>query len=221
MQIDLGNSWNAALANEMQLDYFKALWQWVCQTYDQGTCYPPKRYIFQAFRLCPFDCVKVVILGQDPYHGPGQAHGLSFSVYDGMPFPPSLRNIFREVHDDTGAQIPLSGNLERWASQGVLLLNDTLTVAHGKPGSHQKRGWEDFTSAVIRKLSDGRENLVFMLWGGPARKKGSNIDRSRHLVLESGHPSPLSANRNLWFGNRHFSQANHYLLHHGKTPITW
>ena len=217
----LEESWREPLAEEFGKEYFISLTARVREAYDSGPCYPPEAYLFESFRLCPFDKVKVVILGQDPYHGPGQAHGLSFSVFDGVKFPPSLRNIFREVHDDTGAEIPFSGNLERWARQGVLLLNDTLSVAHGQAGSHQKLGWELFTGAVIKILSEQKMHLVFMLWGGPAKAKGKSIDRNRHLVLESGHPSPLSANRNLWFGNRHFSRTNDYLSLHGKSPISW
>ncbi len=214
-------SWKREIRDEFDKEYFKALENLVRESYESGACYPSEAYIFEAFRLCPFDRVKVVILGQDPYHGPGQAHGLSFSVHDGVSFPPSLRNIFREIRDDLGVEVPLSGNLDRWAKQGVLLLNDTLTVAHGKAGSHQNLGWEIFTSAVIERLSKKKNSLVFMLWGGHAKTKGKNIDRSRHLVLESGHPSPMSANRGLWFGNKHFSQANHYLQSTGKTPINW
>ncbi len=214
-------SWSRVLNAEFRKEYFRLLEQQVEKAYDDGNCYPPKPYVFEAFRLCPFDRVKVVILGQDPYHGPGQAHGLSFSVFDGMNFPPSLRNIFREVRDDTGCDIPLSGNLERWARQGVLLLNATLTVAHGLPGSHNKFGWEKFTSAVIEVISEKKNGVVFLLWGSPARDKGKFVDRSKHLVLESGHPSPMSANRGLWFGNRHFGKANDYLRSIGKEPVNW
>ncbi len=220
LQIPEG-SWKSLLAGECEKEYFKLLAIQVHDAFQAAPCYPPATHIFEAFKHCEVSDVKVVILGQDPYHGPGQAHGLSFSVNDGLSFPPSLRNIFREVNQDTGAQIPFSGNLDRWARQGVLLLNDVLTVSHGKPGSHQKMGWEKFTSAIIQALSTHRDHLVFMLWGTPARAKGKNIDRHRHLVLESGHPSPMSANRGLWFGNRHFSQANEYLRQHSKTPIDW
>jgi uracil-DNA glycosylase len=182
--------------------------------------YPPGLQIFAAFDRTPYDKVKVVILGQDPYHGPGQANGLCFSVNDGVPYPPSLLNIFKEVQSDTGAPIPTSGDLGRWADQGVLLLNATLTVAAHQAGSHQGHGWEQFTDAVIRTLAEQREHLVFILWGSYAIKKGAYINRMRHLVLTSPHPSPLSAHRG-FFGNHHFSQANAYLIQHGLTPITW
>lgn len=189
--------------------------------YTSTTCYPPGSLIFNAFNLCPFDKVKVVIIGQDPYHEPGQAHGLSFSVNDGVPFPPSLVNIFKEIQLDLGTPMPASGNLTRWAEQGVLLLNATLTVRARQAASHQRRGWEQFTDAAIRALNAGREHLVFILWGGYARSKASFIDTSRHLVLQSVHPSPLSANRGGWFGNHHFSRANDYLTGNGIEPIRW
>jgi len=176
--------------------------------------------MFAAFDACPFDKVKVVILGQDPYHEPGQAHGLCFSVNDGVPFPPSLQNIFKEIHDDIGTPVPMSGDLTRWANQGVLLLNATLTVRAHQAGSHQNKGWEQFTDAVIHRLAQERENLVFILWGSYAQRKGEFIDRSRHLVLQSPHPSPLSAHRG-FFGNRHFSRTNEYLTAHGIEPILW
>lgn len=188
--------------------------------YQQTTVYPPGRLIFNAFNLCPFDKVKVVIIGQDPYHGPGQAHGLCFSVNDGVAFPPSLQNIFKEIHDDLGMPIPASGNLTRWAEQGVLLLNATLTVRAHQAGSHQRRGWEEFTDAAIRVLAEQKEHLVFILWGAYAQKKGAFIDRNKHLVLTSVHPSPLSA-YNGFFGNKHFSRTNEYLVAHGETPINW
>jgi uracil-DNA glycosylase len=192
----------------------------VHREYATTTVYPPGRLIFNAFDLCPFDKVKVVIIGQDPYHGPGQAHGLCFSVNEGVPFPPSLRNIFKEIQDDLGTPIPTSGDLTRWAQQGVLLLNATLTVRAGQAGSHQRQGWEEFTDAAIRALATEREHLVFILWGAYAQKKGAFIDRSRHLVLASAHPSPLSA-YNGFFGNRHFSRTNAYLVEHGEEPIQW
>ena len=188
--------------------------------YQTETVYPPAARIFAAFDACPVDEVKVVILGQDPYHGPGQANGLCFSVAPGVQMPPSLVNIFKEVHDDTGAPIPADGDLTRWARQGVLLLNATLTVRAHQAGSHQGMGWELFTDAVIRELATSRSGLVFMLWGSYAIRKGALIDRTRHLVLTSPHPSPLSAYRG-FFGNRHFSQANAWLQSHGKTPIQW
>lgn len=214
-------SWNSVLQTELSKPYFAALQQFVAAQYRSGQCYPPNDLIFDAFEKCPFDKVKVVILGQDPYHGPGQANGHCFSVNDGVAFPPSLRNIFRELNTDVGAQIPFSGNLSHWARQGVLLLNATLTVQAGNAASHQKKGWEEFTDFVIETLSVNRDHLVFMLWGTYAKKKGSKIDREKHLVLESGHPSPMSANAGHWFGNRHFSKANEYLKQHGKTPINW
>ncbi len=220
MAVRIEEGWREALASEWNQDYFVALTQWVRAQYAAGTVYPPGRQIFAAFDRTPYDKVKVVILGQDPYHGPGQANGLCFSVNDGVPYPPSLLNIFKEVQSDTGAPIPTSGDLGRWADQGVLLLNATLTVAAHQAGSHQGHGWEQFTDAVIRTLAEQREHLVFILWGSYAIKKGAYINRMRHLVLTSPHPSPLSAHRG-FFGNHHFSQANAYLVKHGLTPITW
>ena len=189
--------------------------------YQINRCFPPGKQIFAAFDHTPFHDVKVVILGQDPYHGPGQANGLCFSVADGVPKPPSLQNIFREISDDVQTEAPEHGNLERWANQGVLLLNATLTVQAHQAGSHQNKGWEQFTDAVIEALSKERTGLVFLLWGGYAKKKGRKIDESKHLVLSSGHPSPLSANRGYWFGNKHFSKTNEYLVQQNKQPITW
>ena len=204
------------------MDYFKRLTDFVRDEYARGKrIYPAGRSIFNAFDRCPVDKVKVVILGQDPYHEEGQAHGLCFSVPEGITPPPSLVNIFKEIKADLGKEIPASGNLERWADQGVLLLNATLTVEAHKAGSHQKRGWEQFTDAVIRRLAARRNNLVFMLWGSYAQKKGAFIDASHNLVLKSVHPSPLSANRGGWFGNHHFSKANEYLVSIGKEPIDW
>lgn len=220
MAVRIEEGWREALASEWNQDYFVALTQWVRAQYAAETVYPPGRQIFAAFDRTPYDKVKVVILGQDPYHGPGQANGLCFSVNDGVPYPPSLLNIFKEVQSDTGAPIPTSGDLSRWADQGVLLLNATLTVAAHQAGSHQGHGWEQFTDAVIRTLAEQREHLVFILWGSYAIKKGAYINRMRHLVLTSPHPSPLSAHRG-FFGNHHFSQANAYLVQHGLTPITW
>ena len=191
------------------------------QEYRTGVCYPPAPLVFNAFNLCPFQRVKVVIIGQDPYHEPGQAHGLSFSVNEGVPFPPSLQNIFKEINNDLGTPIPTSGDLTRWARQGVLLLNATLTVRAHQAASHQRHGWEEFTDAAIRALSTHRNHLVFILWGGYARSKASLIDSTRHLILQSVHPSPLSANRGGWFGNHHFSQCNAYLKQWGEEPIAW
>lgn len=208
------------MSREFAAPYFESLAAFIRQAYSAGTVYPSAGRIFAAFDACPFDKVKVVILGQDPYHEPGQANGLCFSVNDGTPLPPSLQNIYKEIADDTGVAPYPSGNLRRWSDQGVLLLNSTLTVGAGQAGSHQGRGWEEFTDAVIRHLSDEREGIVFMLWGNYARRKGASIDRSKHLVLESAHPSPLSAHRG-FFGNHHFSRANDYLRAHGLTPIDW
>lgn len=220
MNVQIEESWKKILAPEFEKDYFVKLTDFVRQEYHSTTVYPPGRLIFNAFNLCPYDKVKVVIIGQDPYHGPGQAHGLCFSVNDGVPFPPSLQNIFKEIHDDLGIPIPTTGNLTRWAEQGVLLLNATLTVRAHQAGSHQHKGWEEFTDAAIRALAENREHLVFILWGSYAQKKGAFIDRNKHLVLTSVHPSPLSA-YNGFFGNKHFSRANAYLAEHGETPIKW
>lgn len=208
------------MSREFAAPYFESLAAFIRQAYSAGTVYPSAGRIFAAFDACPFDKVKIVILGQDPYHEPGQANGLCFSVNDGTPLPPSLQNIYKEIADDTGTAPYPSGNLRRWSDQGVLLLNSTLTVGAGQAGSHQGRGWEEFTDAVIRHLSDEREGIVFLLWGNYARRKGASIDRSKHLVLESAHPSPLSAHRG-FFGNHHFSRANDYLRAHGLTPIDW
>lgn len=221
MNVAIEASWKARLEPEFEKPYFASLIDFVKSEYRQYKCYPKGSEIFSAFEHCSFEDVKVVIIGQDPYHGPGQANGLCFSVNDGIPHPPSLINIFREIEADVGTPYPKSGNLERWADQGVLLLNATLTVRARQAGSHQNRGWENFTDAVIQKVSDEKENVVFMLWGGYAKRKGSKIDRSKHLVLETGHPSPLSANRGLWFGNKHFSKANAYLESMGKEPVRW
>lgn len=220
MNVQIEPTWKEALAPEFEKDYFVRLTDFVRSEYGTTTIYPPGKLIFNAFNLCPYDKVKVVIIGQDPYHGPGQAHGLCFSVNDGVPFPPSLQNIFKEIHDDLGSPMPTSGNLTRWAEQGVLLLNATLTVRAHQAGSHQRKGWEEFTDAAIRVLAEGREHLVFILWGAYAQKKGAFIDRNKHLVLTSVHPSPLSAYAG-FFGNKHFSRANDYLVQHGQTPIRW
>ncbi len=221
MNVKINDSWAERLGNEFAQPYFSQLTDFVRHEYATTTCYPPGRLIFNAFNLCPFDSVKVVIIGQDPYHEAGQAMGLSFSVPDGVAMPPSLQNIFKEIEGDLGIGVPQSGNLTRWAEQGVLLLNATLTVRAHQAGSHQRHGWERFTDAAINRLSEGRDHLVFILWGGYARSKASLIDRSRHLVLESVHPSPLSANRGGWFGNHHFSRCNEYLAGHGMGPINW
>ena len=221
MDVKIDPSWKEHLDGEFSKPYFAALTAFVRGEYAAHTCYPPGNLIFNAFNLCPFDRVKAVIIGQDPYHEPGQAHGLSFSVCDGTPFPPSLRNIFKEIQLDLGTPPPASGNLSRWARQGVLLLNATLTVRAHEAASHQHRGWETFTDAAIAALSRDRSHLVFILWGGYARSKARLIDRSKHLVLESVHPSPLSANRGGWFGNHHFSHCNEYLKENGVEPIEW
>ena len=220
MNVQIEEGWKKALAPEFEKDYFVRLTDFVRQEYQQTTVYPPGRLIFNAFNLCPFDKVKVVIIGQDPYHGPGQAHVFCFTVNDVVSIPPSLQNIFKEIHDDLGMPIPSSGNLTRWAEQGVLLLNATLTVRAHQAGSHQRRGWEEFTDAAIRVLAEQKEHLVFILWGSYAQKKGAFIDRNKHLVLTSVHPSPLSA-YNGFFGNKHFSRTNEYLVAHGETPINW
>ncbi|MGC1516526.1 MAG: uracil-DNA glycosylase [Maribacter sp.] len=211
MSINIHESWKTRLQPEFEKPYFKELTEFVKLEYAQHTCYPKGPAIFAAFDHCPFDKAKVVIIGQDPYHGKGQANGLCFSVQDGIPHPPSLINIFKEIETDLGIPYPKSGNLERWAEQGVLLLNATLTVRAHEAGSHQKKGWETFTDTVIETLSKEKNNLVFLLWGGFAKKKAKLIDASRHHILTSGHPSPLSANRGFWFGNNHFSLCNQIL----------
>ncbi len=221
MDVKIENSWKAVLSEEFEKDYFVRLTEFVREEYRTAEAvFPPGNKIFAAFDATPFDEVKVVILGQDPYHNYGQANGLCFSVGDSVQMPPSLVNIFKEVNADTGAPIPASGDLTRWARQGVLLLNATLTVRAHQAASHQGRGWEQFTDAAVAALSARREQLVFLLWGNYAKRKGAVIDRSKHLVLESAHPSPLSAYHG-FFGNHHFSRANAYLVEHGKTPIVW
>jgi uracil-DNA glycosylase len=220
VDVQIEQSWKARLGGEFEKPYFVALTDFVRQEYQKTRIYPPGSRIFAAFNACPFEDVKVVILGQDPYHGPKQANGLAFSVNDGVRVPPSLVNIYRELESDLGAPPPATGNLERWAQQGVLLLNATLTVRRGSAGSHQGKGWEQFTDAAIRILSEEREHLVFILWGAYAQRKGAVIDRARHLVIESPHPSPLSANRG-FFGSRPFSRANAYLEQHGMKGIEW
>ena len=220
-KVEIEASWKAQLQGEFEKSYFEQLTTAVRQEYAQGTCYPPGRLIFNAFNLCPFDRVKVVIVGQDPYHEPGQAHGLSFSVQDGVPFPPSLQNIFKEIQNDLGTPIPSTGNLTRWAEQGVLLLNATLTVRAHQANSHSALGWQKFTDATLQALAMQRQHVVYMLWGGYARSKSYMIDKQKNLVLESVHPSPLSANRGGWFGQHQFSRCNEYLKQNGIEPIVW
>lgn len=220
MNVRIEPSWQQELADIFDSDQFARTAEFVRRAYASGVVYPPASRIFAAFDSCPFDKVKVVILGQDPYHGPGQANGMCFSVNPGVRFPPSLLNIFKEIHDDTGAPIPADGDLTRWANQGVLLLNATLTVEADRAGSHQGHGWEEFTDEVIRRLSAHRNNLVFILWGSYAIRKSQLIDPTRHLILTSPLPSPLSAHRG-FFGNHHFSRANAYLAAHSLTPILW
>ena len=221
MNVKIENSWKEKLNPEFEKPYFKTLVDFVKNEYSIGTVYPPGKLIFNAFDKCSFENTKVVILGQDPYHGAGQAMGLSFSVNDGIPAPPSLINIFKEIKEDLGIPVPKSGNLERWANQGVLLLNATLTVRASQAGSHQRKGWEVFTDAVIKCISEEKEGVVFMLWGKYAQDKGAIINASKHLVLKSKHPSPMAANSGGWFGNKHFSQANEYLENRGLASIQW
>ena len=221
MNVRIDDSWKTRLYNEFNKPYFHNLIQFVKSEYQSYRCYPPGKQIFAAFDHCKFDDLKVVIIGQDPYHGIGQANGLCFSVNDGIQHPPSLINIFKEIESDIGKPYPVSGNLERWADQGVLLLNATLTVKAHQAGSHQNKGWEIFTDAVIQTVSKEKSNVVFLLWGGFAKKKSSLIDVSKHHILKSGHPSPLSANRGFWFGNRHFSKTNSLLQQVGLKPIDW
>lgn len=221
MQVAIHESWQSRLSSEFQKDYFSNLVQFVKAEYEQHTCYPKGSAIFAAFNHCTFNQTKVVIIGQDPYHGPRQANGLCFSVSDGIKHPPSLINIFKEISTDLGTSYPESGNLEAWAKQGVLLLNACLTVRAHQAGSHQKKGWEEFTDAVIKLLSTEKDGLVFLLWGGFAKKKIKLIDTKKHYVLTSGHPSPLSANRGYWFGNKHFSKTNNLLVQRKLLPINW
>ncbi|MHA7111107.1 uracil-DNA glycosylase [Sunxiuqinia elliptica] len=220
MDVKIESSWKEVLVDEFKKEYFESLTEFVHQEYRTQKIYPPAKLIFNAFDQCPFDQVKVVILGQDPYHGPGQAHGLCFSVNDDIRFPPSLRNIFKELQQDVGKEVPQTGNLTSWAQQGVLLLNATLTVRAAQAGSHQKKGWETFTDAVIDKVNQLKENVVFILWGSYAIRKGEFIDQNKHLVLTSVHPSPLSASRG-FFGNNHFSKTNSFLVEHGLEPVQW
>lgn len=221
MDVAIETSWRDALQNEFEQEYFRTLTAQVRHAYlENGPVYPPPKLVFNAFEHTPLPRVKVVILGQDPYHGPGQAHGLSFSVPDGIKIPPSLQNIYKEIETDIGRPPRTSGNLEHWADQGVLLLNSTLTVRAGAAGSHQPLGWEQFTDAVIKTVNQKREHVVFMLWGAFAQSKAKYIDNDRHCILQAPHPSPLSAYRG-FFGCRHFSQSNDYLTKHGQTPIDW
>jgi len=221
MNVNIHESWKPYLQAEFDKPYFQELANFVKNEYANYCCYPPGKQIFNAFEHCHFDDVKVVILGQDPYHGPGQAHGLCFSVNDGIAHPPSLVNIFREIENELGTPYPKSGNLERWADQGVLLLNATLTVRAHQAGSHQNRGWETFTDAVIKIISDQKEHIVFILWGSYAKNKRRLIDGTKHHILTSGHPSPLSANRGYWFGNGHFKKTNDLLKQDGLQPVHW
>ena len=221
MHLNIASNWQSVLAKEFEEDYFIKLLEFVSSEYRTSQCYPPKELIFSAFNNTPFKEVKLVIIGQDPYHGKGQANGLCFSVGEGVKHPPSLVNVFREIKEDLGVGPPENGNLESWAQQGVLLLNATLTVRSNEAGSHQKMGWERFTDKVICELSEKREGIVFLLWGGYAKKKGMKIDKQKHLVVESGHPSPLSANRGYWFGNEHFSKTNTILERINKSKILW
>ncbi|GAB3559152.1 uracil-DNA glycosylase [Spirosoma fluminis] len=221
MKVSIEESWQSRLQPEFDKPYFRQLAEFLRQEYSTQRVYPPGRLMFNAFNACKFDDTRVVILGQDPYHGEGQANGLAFSVADGITKPPSLVNIFKEIQDDLGKPVPKSGNLERWASQGVMLLNATLTVRAGQAGSHQGKGWETFTDEVIKLISDEKEHVVFMLWGAYAQKKGAVIDGKKHLILKSKHPSPMAAQWGGWFGNKHFSQANEYLISKGLAPIDW
>ena len=221
MNVRISPSWNALLSSEFEKPYFQALTSFVKKEYSEHICYPKGKEIFAAFDQCPVENLKVVLLGQDPYHGEGQANGLCFSVRDGIAHPPSLVNIFKEIEEDLKLPYPQSGNLSRWAEQGVLLLNATLTVRANTAGSHQGQGWETFTDAVIKSISDNCQHIVFLLWGSFAKKKIALIDTQKHCVLSSGHPSPLSANRGYWFGNKHFSKTNAYLSSVGKQAIDW
>jgi len=220
MSVKIEDSWKTKLESEFQKPYFNELTTFVRDEYTNHKVFPPGKKIFAAFDHCTFDELKVVIIGQDPYHGVGQANGLCFSVEDNVPMPPSLVNIFKEIKDDLGKDIPKTGNLERWADQGVLLLNATLTVRAHSPGSHQNKGWEAFTDAVIKTVSNHKEGMVFLLWGAYAQRKGEIIDKDKHYILKSAHPSPFAANKG-FFGNRHFSKTNEYLKKIGKTPIDW
>ncbi|MDC1162556.1 uracil-DNA glycosylase [Tenacibaculum sp.] len=221
MQLKITDSWKKILQSEFKKPYFEELMGFVKEEYSNNSCFPAEENILAAFNHCSFEDLKVVIIGQDPYHGVGQANGLCFSVYEDVKHPPSLINIFKEIEKDFGKPYPDNGNLERWAKQGVLLLNATLTVKAHEAGSHQKKGWERFTDAVISEISKNKEDVVFLLWGGYAKKKGAKIDSSKHCILTSGHPSPLSANRGYWFGNRHFTQTNEFLKSNKLDTIEW
>ena len=221
MKVNIDKYWYEILKNEFQKDYFKNLIFFIKNQYHKNTCFPPGKLIFSAFDNCSFDKLKVVIIGQDPYHGYNQANGLCFSVSEGVSPPPSLENIFNEISTDLGCSRRTNGNLLDWSNQGVMLLNSVLTVKKASPGSHANRGWESFTDHVIKVISEKKNNVIFMLWGGYAKKKQKLIKNSDHLILTSGHPSPLSANRGYWFGNRHFSKCNKYLIEKGKEPIKW
>lgn len=221
MNLNITDSWKRLLQTEFEKPYFEQLMGYVQEEYLINKCHPDENQIFEAFNLCSFEDLKVVIIGQDPYHGEGQAHGLCFSVNEGIGHPPSLKNIFKEIESDLSTPYPESGNLGRWAKQGVLLINATLTVKSQNAGSHQNKGWEQFTDAVISIISEKKEHVVFLLWGGYAKKKGKKIDREKHCLLTSGHPSPLSANRGHWFGNKHFSKTNNWLKNNELTLIKW
>ncbi len=221
MKLNIHPSWKNILGSEFEKTYFRELEEFISTEYSQNTCFPESELIFEAFNRATLDKVKVVIIGQDPYHGPNQAHGLCFSVKEGVKVPPSLINIYKELESDLNKPFTPQGNLEHWANQGVLLINAVLTVRANSAGSHQKKGWEIFTNRVIELISEHKENVVFLLWGGYAKKKGAKIDSSKHLVLTAGHPSPLSAIRGHWFGNKHFSKTNEYLIENGMEPINW
>lgn len=221
LDVSIEQSWKKQLEEEFNKPYFEKLATFVKEAYIKDIVYPSGNRIFSAFDRCKWEDLKIVIIGQDPYHGPNQANGLSFSVSEGIPHPPSLVNIFKEIKNDLNIDVPISGNLERWADQGILLLNATLTVKANHAGSHQKQGWENFTDAVIKRISNQKEGVIFMLWGGFAQKKGKIIDSEKHFILTSGHPSPLSANRGFWFGNKHFSKANTILKNLGKKEMNW
>jgi uracil-DNA glycosylase len=221
MDLSIPPSWKSHLWEEFEKPYFKSLMTYINEEYTSYTCFPPSNQIFAAFQHCSFEKVKVIIIGQDPYHGQGQANGLCFSVNDGIKHPPSLMNIFKELESDIGKPYPESGNLEAWAKQGVLLLNTILTVREGAAGSHQNKGWETFTDRVIKTISDKKEKVIFLLWGGYAQRKAKLIDEAKHHILVCGHPSPLSANRGYWFGNKQFSKTNSLLEQVGQTPLVW
>ena len=221
MEVIIHNSWKKIIQSEMKKKYFKDLDKFIDESYESNACFPPKKLIFNAFKLTSYNSLKVVIIGQDPYHQINQAEGLCFSVLNTSSIPPSLRNIFKEIKDDLDIEIPIIGSLRRWASQGVLLLNSVLTVSENSPESHKNRGWEVFTDTIVKHISENKNKIVFLLWGNYSIKKEKIIDASKHLILKSGHPSPLSANRGKWFGNKHFSKTNIYLKEHNIEPINW